>query len=184
MKQPSSVNIKANNEVQILIVHTHYNECYTPSDGLTYTKSSTHHTENSQRNMLRIGEIVTDYLNSRGIGTVQIRKEVSYASAYKKLRPTIEDYIEQYPNVQMVIDIHRDSVAASNGDAYKTSATINGQEMAQLMFVCGTGGNEHWKENLGLQVRLHNMIENRYPGLMRPLYSAIQPITTILLPEV
>jgi stage II sporulation protein P len=41
--------------------------------------------------------------------------------------------------------------------------------MGQLMFVCGTGGNENWKENLGLQVRLHNMIENRYPGLIRPL---------------
>ena len=169
MKEPSSVNIKANGEVQVLIVHTHYNEAYTQSDGLTYKSNDSFHTEDSERNLFRLGEIVTDYLNSRGIGTVQIRKQVTYASAYKKLRPTIEDYLDQYPNVQMVIDIHRDSITASNGDQYRTSATVNGQKMAQLMIVSGTGGNSHWKENLGLQVRLHNMLENRYPGLMRPL---------------
>ncbi|MBR2473349.1 MAG: stage II sporulation protein P [Clostridia bacterium] len=165
----SPVSIKANGEVQILIVHTHYNESYTPSDGLTYKKSSTAHTEDSERNMLRIGEIVTDYLNSRGIGTVQIRKEVDYASAYKKLRPTIEDYLEEYPNVQMVIDIHRDSFSNNNGTPCKTVATVNGQTVTQLMIVSGTGGNENWRQNLGFQARLHNMLENRYPGLMRPL---------------
>lgn len=168
LNMDSPVSIKASSEVQVLIVHTHYDEAYTPADGLTYKKTETCRTEDSERNMLRIGEIITDYLNSRGIATVQIRTEVDYYKAYAKLRPTIEDYLKEYPNVQMVIDIHRDSFLSANGTPCKTVAKINGETMSQLLLVTGTGNNQHWKENVSLQVKIHNALENRYPGLMRP----------------
>jgi len=171
MKQPSSLNIKGDGSVQVIVVHTHATEAYTQSDGLTYKKTSNFRTVNTQRNMVRIGEIVTDILNSRGIGTIHItalNDHPNYNNSYKRTRALVEEALLKYPNVQMVIDLHRDSYHTST-DIYKTGANINGRDAAQLMIVSGTGGNSNWKENLGIQTRIHNFVENRYPGLMRSI---------------
>ena len=64
--------------------------------------------------------------------------------------------------------MHRDSFSYKNLNA-RTVATVNGKETAQLEFVAGTGNNPNWKETVGTQVRLQNMMEDRYPGLMRTM---------------
>ena len=121
--------------------------------------------------MVRIGEIVTDILNSRGIGTIHItalNDHPNYNNSYKRSRALVEEALAKYPGVQMVIDLHRDSYQTDAG-IYKSYTEVNGCGAAQLMIVSGTGGNENWKENLGIQTRIHNFVENRYPGLMRPI---------------
>ena len=172
LSQPSSVNVEADGKVRVLIVHTHVTETYTPTDGLTYKEQGgTCRTLDDQRNMLRVGEVVTNILNSRGIGTIHltvVEDYPNYNNAYKRMRVHIEEILEQYPDIEVVIDMHRDSVEYK-GKRAKTVANVNGRECAQLMFTAGTGGNSDWKETLGTQVRLHNMLENRYPGLMRPI---------------
>ena len=168
----SSVNVKADGKVRVLIVHTHATESYTPADGLAYKeKGGTCRTLDDQRNMLRVGEVVTNILNSRGIGTMHltvIEDYPNYNNAYKRMAVHIQKILDENPDIEVVIDMHRDSVEYK-GKTAKTKAVVNGFETAELMFIAGTGGNSHWKENVGMQVRLHNMMENRYPGLMRTL---------------
>ena len=58
-----------------------------------------------------------DALNSRGIGTVHVTDVVDYpkyVGAYDRFRPKLQDYLAQYPDVEMIIDMHRDA-ATHNG---------------------------------------------------------------------
>ena len=54
-----------------------------------------------------------------------------------------------------------------------TSAIVDGKESARLMMVVGTnaGGMNHpnWEENLALALKLHVVLEKRYPGLCRAI---------------
>jgi stage II sporulation protein P len=172
INQASSIDVKADGKVRVLIVHTHATEGYTPNDGLEYKEQGgVYRTLNDQRNMLKVGEVVTNILNSRGIGTVHltvIEDYPNYNNAYKRMAVHIQKVLDQYPDIEVVIDMHRDSFSYKSKNA-KTSATVNGMECAQLMFTAGTGSNPDWKETVGTQVRLHHMMENRYPGLMRPM---------------
>ena len=172
LTQPSSIDVKADGKVRVLIVHTHATESYTPNDGLEYKEQGgVCRTLDDQRNMLKVGEVVTNILNSRGIGTMHltvIEDYPNYNNAYKRMAVHIQKVLDENPDIQVVIDLHRDSFDYKNKRA-KTVANVNGMECAQLMFTAGTGSNPNWKETVGTQVRLHNMMENRYPGLMRPM---------------
>ena len=161
--------------VQVLIMHTHGTEAYTPSPAHPYTASGEYRTTDSRANMLRVGQAICDILNARGISTVHstvLNDYPAYNGSYNRALKEIQAQIARYPSAQLVIDVHRDAIAS--GDTYyKTSAQVNGMETAQLMFVTGTdgGGLSHpnWRENLAFQAQLHDELNSRYPGLMRPM---------------
>ena len=63
--------------------------------------------------------------------------------------------------------MHRDAAYADN-KPMRTKAVVNGFETAQLMFVCGIEF-DHWKGNLGVALGIHDLMQQRYPGIMRSL---------------
>lgn len=161
--------------VQVLIMHTHGTEAYTPSPAHPYTASGEYRTTDSSANTLRVGQAICDILNARGISTVHstvLNDYPAYNGSYNRALKDIQAQVARYPSVRLVIDVHRDAIAS--GDTYyKTSSKVNGMETAQLMFVTGTdgGGLSHpnWKDNLTFQAQLHDELNSRYPGLMRPM---------------
>ena len=161
--------------VQVLIMHTHGTEAYTPSAAHPYTASGEYRTTDSDANMLRIGREIADILNQRGISTVHsttLNDYPAYSGSYNRALKDIQRYVEQYPTIKLVIDVHRDAIAAGN-TYYKTAAQVDGRQTAQLMFVTGTdaGGLSHpnWQDNLTLQAQLHDRLNSLYPGIMRPI---------------
>ena len=72
-----------------------------------------------------------------------------------------------------MLDLHRDAYQDANGNQATDTVTVNGQEAARLMLVSGTdaGGYTHtaWRENLSVAVKLHAILEKKYPGLCRDL---------------
>ena len=161
--------------VQVLIMHTHGTEAYTPSPGHTYTASGEYRTTDSAANMLRVGKEICDALNARGISTVHsttLNDYPAYNGSYNRALKDIQSYVNKYPSIRLVIDVHRDAIA-SGGTYYKTSADIDGAQTAQLMFVTGTdaGGLSHdgWRDNLAFQAQLHDRLNSTYPGIMRPM---------------
>ena len=48
------------------------------------------------------------------------------------------EYIKKYPSIKVVIDLHRDSIAANDNDKVKTSVEIDGKKAAQIMLVMGS----------------------------------------------
>ena len=161
--------------VQVLIMHTHGTEAYTQSPGHAYVASGEYRTTDSSANMLRVGQEICDILNDRGISAVHSRTlndYPAYNGSYNRALKDIQAHIQQYPTIQLVIDVHRDAIATGN-TYYKTAAVVDGQQTAQLMFVTGTdaGGltHDHWQDNLAFQAQLHDRLNSAYPGIMRPM---------------
>jgi len=161
--------------VQVLIMHTHGTEAYTPSEAHPYTASGEYRTIDSEANMLRVGREIAHILNSRGISTLHstaLNDYPAYNGSYNRALKDIQRYAEQYPSLRLVIDVHRDAIASGN-TYYKTAAVVDGQPTAQLMFVTGTdaGGLSHpnWQDNLTFQAQLHDRLNSLYPGIMRPM---------------
>ena len=161
--------------VQVLIMHTHGTEAYTPSEGHTYQATGDYRTTDRDCNMLAVGRRVAELLNQRGIETVHsetLNDYPAYNGSYTRALKDINAWLERYPSVNLVIDLHRDAIGTA-GHYYKTAAQVDGQQTAQLMFVTGTdqGGLQHpnWRQNLSFQAQLHQRLNSRYPGIMRPM---------------
>ena len=161
---------------KVLIIHTHASEAYTPSPGWEYEASDTLRTEDTARNVVRVGDAIADALESRGIGVVhdrEIRDYPSYNGSYTRTLAAIEEYLADYPSICCVLDVHRDAADDGAGGAAAFSCTVDGESSARLMLVVGTdaGGLPHpnWQENLALAVRVQARLGRVDPSLCRPL---------------
>lgn len=169
-------------EPSVLILHTHSTESYTKT-GEPYTESSGWRTLDEGYNMISIGEQVADLLQEQGIAVLQSRElndYPSYNGSYTRARKTIADYLEAYPSIRLVLDLHRDASGDENGQM-RTRATVNGEDSAQLMVVIGTN-HEDYEENLSLGLKLHAQLEAMHPGIMRPLQLRAQRFNQDLSP--
>lgn len=163
-------------EPQVLIVHAHGSESYAPDAAFPYTPTETERTTDTRFNVVRVGDELQKVLEAGGVKAVHIREIYDapvYSGSYDRALVAIEDALAAYPSIQIVIDIHRDSILTDSGEAYKTSCTIDGTEMAQIMFVVGTddGGLTHpnWRNNLNYVTGLQYKLNRTYPELMRPV---------------
>ena len=166
-----------NGQPAVLIVHTHGTEAYTPTADASYEASGDYRTLDENYNMISIGDEVARVLENNGIGVIHDRSchdEPSYNGSYLSARKSIEAYLEAYPTIQLVLDIHRDAVTKDNGQQLTTSATVGGQPASQIMLVIGTdaSGNHHpnWQQNLSLALKLTAQLEKENPGITRPIY--------------
>lgn len=158
----------------VLILHTHATESYTQSEGYTYTPSSQDRTLDKGYNMVRVGEHLAQLLRQAGIGVIHdttLHDYPSYTGSYTNARRTIRGYLEDYPTIQLVLDLHRDAVELDDGTQLTTHTVLNGEETARLMMVVGTddGGLFHpnWKQNFALALKLHAQLEKNTPGICR-----------------
>lgn len=160
----------------VLILHTHATESYTQTEAEPYTQSSLYRTLDGQRNMIRVGDQVVQVLAEHGIAAVHDRllhDHPNYTGSYNNARKSIEEYLEQYPSIRVVLDIHRDALDLNAAQQLRTKATVEGQTAAQIMMVVGTdaGGLYHpdWQANMAFAVKLHAQLEKRWPGICRPI---------------
>ncbi len=167
-------------EPTVLILHTHATESFRGTDGYRSTDEA--------ENMLSIGQELARLLEAGGIRVIHDRTlydHPNYSGAYSAARKGIQGYLEQYPSIRLVLDLHRDAAAGDAG-ALVTSATLGGQQSAQLMLVVGTdeSGLSHpnWQENLSLALKLTAFLEQEHPGLCRPVYVRKQRFNMDLCP--
>jgi stage II sporulation protein P len=162
---------------QILIIHSHGSESYTPPEGTEITYSGNHRTTDTRYNVVRVGDEMAEVFAEAGISVLHDRTLYDYPSyneAYDRALAAIETYKTEYPSLRFVLDIHRDAIEDTEGNEYKVVSVIEGQgTAAQMTLVMGSDGSglEHpqWKENLKLAIALQNQILGSYPTLMRPL---------------
>ncbi len=160
---------------QVLIIHTHGSEAYTPTAEDMYTESDPYRTEDRDKNVIHVGDVLAEVLEAKGLEVLHDREIYdypSYTGSYSRSGTAVEEYLGQYPSIGLVIDLHRD--ALGNGDTvYKTRAETKSGECAQVMLLVGTGDNglahPNWRENLKLGLYLQSAMEESYPTLARPL---------------
>lgn len=160
---------------QILIVHTHATEAYTPDGTDVYTASDQSRTLEEEDNMLRVGDEMERVFTEMGLSVVHDRTlhdYPQYNGAYTRSKTTVEQYLEQYPSIKIVLDVHRDALVGEDGTVYKAVTRIDGVDTAQVMLVIGhgqDGSNPHWMENLTLACKLQSSMNTLYPTLARPM---------------
>ena len=162
------------NQPTVLILHTHTTESYTKSKGETYQETSDFRTLDEHYNMISIGDRVAQYLTKQGICVIHDRElhdYPSYNGSYTHSRNAAAEYLEKYPSIRLVLDLHRDASGDLNNQM-RTHAKVDGKDSAQLMVVIGTNATRkhpNWEENLALGLKLHVQLERIAPGITRPL---------------
>jgi len=148
---------------RVLIIHTHSTEAYEPEGEDVYEKwGSDWRTTDTDFSVVRVGAELAEGLRAQGIEVIHhtaLNDYPAYSGSYTRILPTIEQYLKKYPSIEVVIDLHRDYLEASDGRPLRTVVTLpDGRQAAQVMLYMGTdgGGLSHpnWKQNLSLAVKL------------------------------
>ncbi len=154
---------------QVLIYHTHSQEAY--RDSVPGDESMT---------VVGAGAKLAELLEGYGISVLHHKgqydaenRDYAYANAEKGL----QQVLEEYPSIEVIIDLHRDGVAE---DTHLVTE-IDGKQTAQFMFFNGlsrlksTGEidylkNENRAGNLVFSFQLQAKCKEYYPGLTRSIY--------------
>ena len=155
---------------QVLIVHTHGSEAYTMPPGEEYEDTGSFRTADASVSVIRVGDELARVLSGYGISVLHDRAlydDPEYNGAYYRAEDAIEAYMEKYPSIGFILDVHRDALEDKAGHQYKV-VTREDPDCAQVSLVMGSSW-EGWQENLKFAVAVQQHLTERYPTLMRPL---------------
>ena len=143
-------------------------DIYEPSDNNTRTLDENY-------NVVRVGDEMERVFTELGLTVVHDRTLYDYPKyngAYDRSAEAVQRYLEQYPSIKIVLDVHRDALVGEDGTVYKAVTRIDGVDTAQVMLVLGSSeGGEHpnWMQNLSLACRIQESMNTLYPTLARPM---------------
>ncbi|MBQ9806555.1 MAG: stage II sporulation protein P [Clostridia bacterium] len=163
----------------VLILHTHTSESYLPQ-GSTYIEGALGdltYSRDAHSNVLAVGEALAQTLNEKGISTIHCRvihDEKGLSGSYQRSEETVRHYLEQYPTIEYVIDLHRDSVIAKDGSVVRSEGTYGEESVAQVMAVVGSDRNgtsfeSGWEGNLALALQLREGLNANGNTVARPI---------------
>lgn len=154
---------------EILIYHTHAHEGYADSVA-----------GDSSTSVVGVGEQLAKILEKE-YGYQVLHDTGCYDGdrdyAYSCALPALEQILTEHPTVQVVIDLHRDSVA----EGTRLVTDIGGKPTARFMFFNGLSRvrevgeigylpNENLQGNLAFSFQMQKASEEYYPGLARKIY--------------
>lgn len=176
---PFDVEVNSD-EPQVLILHTHATETYQTWPDLVYDPDFTARTQNTALNMCVVGEKMAQVLNAAGINTLHdttLHDSPSYTESYDRSYATTQAYLEKYPSIKVVLDVHRDAIEDSDGTRVKPLCTVGGEDTAQVMIIAGCDNGSsislpNWRLNLRFAAAWEEAMESRTPGLTRPVMCA------------
>ena len=157
---------------QILIYHTHSQETYQDFGP-----------GNPSARVTAVGEILAELLREKGWNVIHDTTpydmeggSLDRSRAYTYALEGISRILEEYPTIQVVLDVHRDGVA----DHIHLVSEIDGKPTANVMLFQGMSQtqdgpisylpNPYLKENLAFSFQLQLMAAQRAPGFMRKIY--------------
>lgn len=175
LQQPFSAVLTGDGP-QVLILHTHGSEGYTPAPGEEVVWSGNYRTTDTRYNVVRVGDEIARVLGEAGISVLHDRTLYDYPSyneAYDRSLAAVQTYLAQYPSIQFVLDVHRDAIEDAEGNQYKVVSAVEEGTAAQMTLVVGSDGSglthPNWMDNLRLAVALQEETLREYPTLMRPM---------------
>lgn len=162
------------NEPTVLILHSHGSESYAPTG--EYAEISPYHTLNNSYNMISVGAYIAQLLEAHGVSVIHdttLHDNPSYNDSYANSRTSAQAYLEKYPSIQLVLDLHRDAIEDEDGNQIAQTVFAGDQTYAPLMLVVGTSQSglhhPHWRENLALALKLQTQLEGICPGIGRKI---------------
>lgn len=158
---------------QILIYHSHSQEGFT--DTVEGDDTTTIVGVGDYLTQLLTEQYGYEVIHDRGVydlvdGVLDRNVAYDYAGA------AVEKWLEEYPQIQVIIDLHRDGV-----DGKKFVTEYQGKQTANLMFILGMSQtadhqditylpNPYIKENTAFALQMQILAETDAPGVMRNIY--------------
>ena len=157
-------------EPLVLIYHTHGSETYKEEKG----KSGS---------VLDVGKALKKELASYGIASIhdtsiydQVNGELDRNAAYDYAGDSVEATLKKNPSIQVVLDLHRDSVE----DSIHLVTEVDGKDTAQIMFFNGVSRlksgeltylkNPNKSSNLAFSLQMQLLAAKYYPDFTRKIY--------------
>jgi len=172
---PISLSLPAEGP-QVLIMHTHGTEAYTPDGSDVYQSTGDNcRTLDNNYNVVRIGDEIQRVLTEMGLTVLHDKTAYDYPQyngAYGRSGKGVSDYLAEYPSIRIVLDVHRDALEDADGTVYKAVTQIDGVTCAQIELVLGSNelaDHPHFGENIALACRLQESMNTLYPTLARPM---------------
>ena len=159
---------------QVLIYHTHATEAYLPTLRTWYGLTESFRSDQDEENMVAVGDVLTQTLEQAGIKVIHDTTQhdnPSYTGAYDRSRETIRHYLEQYPSIKVTLDVHRDAITRDDNTIIAPTATVEGQQVAQVMIISCADGDRipNFRQNFTFAAALQQQAAQLYPDLMRPI---------------
>lgn len=161
---------------QILIYHSHSQETF--ADSREGEEADT---------IVGVGDYLTQLLTETyGYKVVHLKEqfdmasgELDRSSAYDYARDYLEPYLQENPDIQVIIDLHRDGVPEDR----HLVTEINGKPTAQILFYNGLSytiekgsldylPNPYIQQNLAFSFQLEYQAAQYYPEFYRGIYLA------------
>lgn len=159
-------------EPLVLIIHTHTSESYRTLQPDPQANSTNHVFNSSDTGITRVGEALATKLreqyNIGTIHTVRIHDWPQHVTAYRNARETVEEFLERYPSIQVVLDLHRQGIPN-----YTYAKTIGDTEAVAIEVIYTTAqslpyaSHPNWRSNQAFATRLGEVMEEVHPGLLR-----------------
>jgi stage II sporulation protein P len=146
---------------EVFIYHTHTTESYIPASGKD-------HLVNQKGDVVKVGaylqQVLEDKYHIKTLQSDMIHDQFPFRDSYKRSQVTLINYLKQYPNTKIVLDLHRDATPG-----LVNSRMVKGVKSATIVIVVGSDkmglAHPHWKENLEFAKKLNENMELFYPGL-------------------
>lgn len=173
--QFSATTFPLDHKPVVLIYHTHATESYLFTEGSGYIETESGRTENTNYNVVAVGNALQKALEKRGFTVIHDTTNVEgedITSAYSRSLAIMQNY----ENVDLYIDLHRNS-SKQKGRSENT-ILIDNVPYAKLFFVVGTGIGTYdgeydtlpdWKNNYTFALSLLENIAARQPDLVKPI---------------
>ncbi|HBS94122.1 MAG TPA: hypothetical protein DEA85_08905 [Firmicutes bacterium] len=146
----------------VAIYHSHASEAFVPS-------SREARSENFSLTVVKLGQVISHVLEDSNIPVIHDSKyhDQVYNKSNVESRKTALAILESAPDTCLLIDVHRDGVGkTAEAGREVTTATVNSRPAGKIMFVISSA-HENWQKNNRIANDLHNLLEDKYPGLSR-----------------
>lgn len=158
VEDPNPVEV---NKPRVYVYNTHQLEGY----------DSTYYADyNITPNVQMASYLLKDKLNDMNIPTIVESGNITdfltinnwtYSDSYKASRYFLESTLKEYPDLDLVIDLHRDAIKKE-----ASTTEENGKKYAKVLFVVGKD-YETYEKNLEIANRLNELFKSYVPSISR-----------------
>lgn len=167
--EPVAFDVTQEEGYQILIYHTHGSEKYAKNEN------------GQEQGVMEAGQYLAELLEQRyGYRVLHLTEcfdAVDRDSAYANALPVLEQTLKDHPQIQVMIDLHRDEVT---GEMNMTSQ-VDGHEAARFMFFHGLSytnergqldnlPNPYLEDSMAFSFKVQAAAEAICPGITRKTY--------------
>lgn len=140
-------------KISVLILNTHSYEAYSEEGALYFDDPSYASDTGENRNVGAVCRLLADALNENGIGAVFVDcMAESGLGSYRNAMRMAELSLEEYPDVRLVIDVHRGVLRDATGAVLRPITARFGETLAQMKLIVGADAS--FEQNIAAALAL------------------------------